>query len=74
MSDKPKWSLRPIDDTEAHIVCTCGDVSVHISEDEVGFILVKRVKGIWMRVDNPVWGNLRGAMDEAELICKGEAT
>lgn len=71
MSNKPKWSLRPIDDTEAHIVCTCGDVSVYLSQDKWGFSLMKRINGDWSRVDNPLWGDLTSAMAEAERICRG---
>lgn len=74
MSDKVHWKLITATATEAHVVCVCGDVSVHISEDDGGFHLAKRVKGIWLRADNPLWPDLPSAMIEAELICKGEAT
>lgn len=72
MSDKPKWQLLSVSNSEAHVVCTCGDVSVHISEtDEGDYHIAKRLKGIWMRADNPLWPDLTAAMAEAELICKG---
>lgn len=73
MSEKPKWHLLPADEHEAHVVCRCGDLSVHISETGQGdFHIAKRVKGIWLRADNPLWPDLPSAMAEAELICKGE--
>ena len=75
MSDKLKWQLVPVDASETHAVCTCGDVSAHISEtDEGDFHIAKCIKGVWQRADNPLWPDLPSAMREAELICKGEAT
>lgn len=75
MSDKVQWKLITVTPTEAHVVCVCGDVSVHISETGQGdFHIAKRIKGIWLRADNPLWPDLPAAMIEAEAICKGEAT
>jgi hypothetical protein len=73
MNGKVRWVLIVAQPTEAHVVCVCGDVSVHISEDDLGFHLSKRVKGIWVRVYHSSWPDLPAAMAEAELICKGEA-
>jgi len=72
VSDKVTWSVRPIDAEEAHVLCTCGDVSVCISEDEAGFSLAMWIRGNWLRTDNPLWPDLLSAMAEAERICRGE--
>lgn len=75
ISDKTKWQLLPVTEIEAHVVCTCGDVSVHISETDDGYFhIANRIKGLWVAADNPLWPDLPSAMVEAERICKGEAT
>ena len=72
MAEKPKWQLVPVTESEAHIVCTCGDVSAHISEtDEGDFHIAQCVNGVWQRAENPLWPNLPSAMGEAERICRG---
>jgi len=73
VSDKVTWSVQSIDETKAHVVCTCGDVSVYMYQTDDGdFYMWKCVNGVWMQVDNPLWADLPSAMAEAARICRGE--
>ena len=73
MNDKVRWKLIVAIPTDAHVVCVCGDVSVHIWEDDGGFYLSIKVNGSWVHAPASFWPDLPAAMAEAARICRGEA-